>query len=480
LLGGSVELDTLYKSRYKKAYNYIFAIVVIALITTQLLSLPTAVHAESPNDSVVVTVSATSAQISRLAGGAGFFLLYDTDVLDYQSYETLGELAGKNFTASARSGNGPGFGIGELAFTNAGITSVSSGYRFTSTTSTFDEIAINESTDIFKVTFKIKDGTEDGTYPIICGARNTGVGANDLTYFIASVTPSTITIGGSTSPYTITPTGGTSASVGAPFDVIVKLTADPPESIYASAQAELTYDPDLVAPNLESVTPDLATVSEKSDDEPGTLTVVYGPSDGGEVGAGVTLATIPFLPINEGKAVIGISEGATVTLRGQSEDDPDIEAASGKELEVIIAAGSSQPTATMDPTYDGAPSGCALLTYEAAKTVNGYTYDGKPMYWSSKLNAYLYIVDSVEFNAEKIQPGASPADAKELAYDGNLNGGEVRVSDAQIVYDIIDGHANYDTLDGLGVEARLAADVNGDGSVDQDDIDAILNIIHGR
>jgi hypothetical protein len=291
-----------------------------------------------------------------------------------------------------------------------------------------------------------------------------------------------VVLGGSDSPYTITPNRADNVEVkagGAPFSVDVTLTADPETSPYASAQAELTYDPDLVTPDLESVTPALATVSEKVGG-PGTLTVVSGPSSGDTVGEGVTLATIPFMPIDEGAAKFNVSEGATISLNGQSEDDPDIVAASGKELEVIISAGSSQPTFNTDVSYEGAPNGCALLTYEADKAANGYTYDGEPMYWSSKLGAYLYIVDMSDFDAENIYAGASPADAKELAYDGNLNGGEVRVSDAQIVYDIIDGHANYNTLDGLGVEARLAADVNGDGSVDQEDIDAILDIIHGR
>jgi hypothetical protein len=325
--------------------------------------------------------------------------------------------------------------------------------------------------EVFSLSFTVKQNATPGEYGFT--VYHTG-----RTW---TTSPATIEVGnggGSDSPYTITPTGGTSAAVGTPFSVDVTLTADPPESTYASAQAELTYLPNLVKPDLESVTPDLATVSEKSDDEPGTLTVTYGPSSGDTVGQGASLATIPFMPIDEGTAKFNVSEGATVSLTGDPSDG--VAAAFGKELEVIIAAGSSQPTVTTDVSYEGAPNGYALLTYEADKTENGYTYDGEPMYWSSKLNAYLYIVESDEFDAIKIQPGTSPADAKELAYDGNLNGGEVRVSDAQIVYDIIAGHANYNTLDGLGVEARLAADVNGDGSVDQDDIDAILNIIHKK
>jgi hypothetical protein len=102
------------------------------------------------------------------------------------------------------------------------------------------------------------------------------------------------------------------------------------------------------------------------------------------------------------------------------------------------------------------------------------------MYWSSKLSAYVYIVEISGFDEDKIAAGASEANAKSLAYDGDVNGGGVRVADAQIVYDLAAGHANYASLDGLGVQARLAADVNGDGSVDQDDIDAILDAVHGR
>jgi hypothetical protein len=47
-----------------------------------------------------------------------------------------------------------------------------------------------------------------------------------------------------------------------------------------------------------------------------------------------------------------------------------------------------------------------------------------------------------------------------------------------MAYDVANGHANYKALDGLGIQARLKADVNGDGAVTQDDADAIVYAIH--
>jgi hypothetical protein len=276
----------------------------------------------------------------------------------------------------------------------------------------------------------------------------------------------------SASPYTVAATTvvtGVQVS-GNPFDVDVTLTADPTTSGYASVQAELTYDPDLVTPYLE----ELEDVSDS--EPPGTLTITYGPSNGGEVGAGVALATIPFEPKAAGTAVFSVSEGATVTLAGSSDDeDLEIQATPGSDLEVEITA---QLAVLSD--YTNLPSGYKLLKYGTAKADYGYTYNDSPMYWSSKLNTYLFIVEESDYDRDGITAGASADDAKELAYDGDVSGdGKIRISDAQIVYDIVNAHTNYQSIDGLSVEARLRADVNGDGEVTADDITVIKNIIHG-
>jgi hypothetical protein len=281
--------------------------------------------------------------------------------------------------------------------------------------------------------------------------------------------------------YTITPSRVDSAEVtegGAPFGVRVTLTADPTNSPYASVQADLTYAPELVEPDLIGLESEELDIS---DDGAGTITLTYGPSSGGTVGDGVPLATIPFAPIADGVAVFTVSDNATVSLSGGGPDE-GMEAAPGGPLTVTIAAiAPPDPEAVINATYAGAPADCALLTYNAPQTANGYTYASEPMYWSPKLSAYLYIVETGTYDEQNIAAGSSPADAKELTYDGDVNGGgSVRISDAQIVYDLIHAHANYSALAGLDVGMRLAADVNGDGAVDQDDIDAILDTIHGR
>jgi hypothetical protein len=65
--------------------------------------------------------------------------------------------------------------------------------------------------------------------------------------------------------------------------------------------------------------------------------------------------------------------------------------------------------------------------------------------------------------------------------NSDVNGNDaVRISDAQIVYDIINAHPNYAALEGLSIQARLGADVDNDGDVDKADAKAILDTIHGR
>jgi hypothetical protein len=263
-------------------------------------------------------------------------------------------------------------------------------------------------------------------------------------------------------------------TVGEPFNVDVVLTADSDEAQYASAHAELVYNPELVTPDLTG----LSYVSEKPDTN-NTLIITDGPSSGIPVGTGVNLATIPFTPIAKGTAEFSVSN-ATVTLSGPSESDSDIAAAAGS-LNVVISQAES--AASFDSTYVGLPTGYKLLKYElSGAPVNAWTYNGDAMHYinTDDKDYMTYIVaDAVdaETASELVEETNTPIILGVADVNGNT---EVRISDAQIVYDVMGAHPNYALFEGLSIQARLGADVNNDGEVTQADINAILDTIHGR
>jgi hypothetical protein len=323
------------------------------------------------------------------------------------------------------------------------------------------------SVDIFEIKLTAQSNTSFDSADFEVFVQNTR--QTDVTPAVCVTGP----LGGgepSTASYTVAATSdGASATVGEAFNVDVALTAEPTMSGYASVQAGLAYDSALV-------TPDLAGVENVSQEAAGKLKITYGPTSGGEVGDGVLLATIPFTPTAAGIAVFSVPAGATVTLSGQSETDEDVAAASGENLSVTIAAAV---TIEFDTSYAGLPDGYKLLMYVLSeKPTVFYTYGGENMHYVLKDGKHYvtYIVaDSVD-KEEALEPQLT---SEAYTNDGDLNGGGLRIADAQIAYDIANGHANYDAMGGLGIQARLKADVNGDGQVDDADVLAIKNAIHG-
>ena len=110
-----------------------------------------------------------------------------------------------------------------------------------------------------------------------------------------------------------------------------------------------------------------------------------------------------------------------------------------------------------------------------------YTYDGHPMYYSEKYQAYCYLVISDqalptvrEDAAAKIATAA--ATAENVVYDYDVNGTKVvDVNDAQLVYNMY--NAVYDNFETVSMMTFLRADVNGSRDLNVEDVSAVVNAI---
>jgi hypothetical protein len=304
----------------------------------------------------------------------------------------------------------------------------------------------------------------------------------ESTFGTYSNRPSTYSIVGdgdpvpSTTSYTITPTSITTSTTvnNTSFDVDVTLTADPTTALYASVQAELTYDPKLVKPNLSA----LNGVVSEDEDALGKLTITIGPDKDAPVGDGVLLATIPFTPIAEGTAKFAVSDNATVSIQG---NPPEIQAAPGTPLEVEIKA-ATLPV-TVGGSYEGLPaSGYQVIKFKLPDApTKVYTYDGEPMHYA-KIDGEHYIMYIVSDDVTSTSAKLPELTDIDYANDGDLNGGGLRISDAQIAYDLAKSHSSYtgdSDLTLLDIQARLKADVDGDGQITEADAAVIKSAVHG-
>jgi hypothetical protein len=414
------------------------------------------------------------------------FVFYDTDVFEYVNNSLKGYGDFENATVELRytaTKENP-FVPGDTTSTGGATwADATSGLRFQ--IDQWRGSAADSKGDVATLKLRVKEGADldslGNSFTITAKSQDGGRGTPPSGYI--SVNPSQITISDTTNPpppsssiYTVTPTGNTNATVGESFNVVVTLTADPATSKYAQAQAELTYNPSFVTPDLEELT---NKVSKNGTDK---LTITFGPMEDTEVGEeGVTLATIPFTPTPAAageKAVFGVSENANLTfITLKDTGSAKIGATSGDDLEVTIAQATS--AVVFDEEYNGLPAGYKLLTYRISGTPTVHTYNNNPMHLVSKgdENYMTYIVadDVTPEAAEALIVSSGTAYEKSADADGS---GDIDISDAQIAHDLADPSGYYNTLDNLSIAARLGADVNGDGVVTQADAEAVIYAIH--
>ena len=108
-------------------------------------------------------------------------------------------------------------------------------------------------------------------------------------------------------------------------------------------------------------------------------------------------------------------------------------------------------------------------------------YDGSPMFWSGKYNAYAYLLVSNK-TQEELKTEAtgkiseSSAEKVTLAYDGDVNKTDlVDINDAQLTYDMY--NTKYENFDTVSMGKFLEADMNGDKKVTVEDATAIISKI---
>lgn len=111
-----------------------------------------------------------------------------------------------------------------------------------------------------------------------------------------------------------------------------------------------------------------------------------------------------------------------------------------------------------------------------------YSYDGQNMYWSSKYQAYCYLVVATELSVDdaKAEIGTAlvEADAIDVEYNKDVNNtnGKVDANDAQLVYNMYQTKA-YDGFGTVDMIKFLEADLNTTVGVDSTDAQFIIDYI---
>ena len=115
----------------------------------------------------------------------------------------------------------------------------------------------------------------------------------------------------------------------------------------------------------------------------------------------------------------------------------------------------------------------ASVSVPVGKTL---VYKNIPMYYSSGRRAYMCVVDGpVTLEEARNAIGTVTGQVETLVVDGDANGsGVLDVNDAQMIYDM---YMNVYTLDELTQTMWLRADVNGDRSVNVQDVQYLLELL---
>lgn len=156
----------------------------------------------------------------------------------------------------------------------------------------------------------------------------------------------------------------------------------------------------------------------------------------------------------------------------------------GEALTVTVEKTAKQ-TVTVDAVEYIALDGKSMWLVTAAGTVSEgkvLSYDGTPMFWSEKYDAYCWLVVSA-LGADEVKAEAAgkiaeaDAEATTLVYDCDVNKtGLVDINDAQLVWDLY--NAKYDSFELVTMRKFLNADINGDKTVNVTDSTAVVAAIH--
>jgi hypothetical protein len=285
-------------------------------------------------------------------------------------------------------------------------------------------------------------------------------------------------------PYTVSAVSSTTSAVapvaqasGEPFTVDIVVNSTVTDATFAAMDTTVTYNSNVV--ELTSVTG--ADINVEVTHGTGSV-FINRTGSATSLTAGATVATLTFAPLAAGDAEITIVtphvglSGATEALTGADAATP------GTPLVITIT--EPIPAVTDSATlsaYAGSPSGYKLLKFVPATDAGAYKYGAEQMFWSSKLNAYLYIVNDAT-EADALAKVTADGTNIPLSYDGKINSDDaIDIFDAQVVYDLANNHLNYTgdtTFSYLSIRKRLEADINGSGDVTEADARAIQYYTH--
>ncbi len=221
---------------------------------------------------------------------------------------------------------------------------------------------------------------------------------------------------------------------------------------------------------------------------PSQVTVVSGVTDGkANYGTDVvfTVTADPGYTLESVGYTVGSGSAVTLTVSGGQYTIPGTALTDDVTVTVTQHVTGSVTFITFED-YKGAPMGFQVLLLEATVPEGyKYQYDGTDLFKSDKYAKYACFVPAdVDAETALYTIACVAGTAPVINYDGNANqspDGAVTSADAQLIYDLYTGLIKYvsdSDFSKVSEKMRLAADINGDGTVDTADAQIVVNSIH--
>lgn len=369
------------------------------------------------------------------------------------------------------------------------------GYRVTLTDDFTGEASATSGADY---TFSAKDKNYNYTFTATMnGTAASVVNNNNGTFTVKSVTgPLVISATKAPKTFTVTTTGDITASDGtsATYLTDYHFTRGSEEgynysvAITVGGTAFTGYS---VSGNTytipgASITGNIVITVSKEEILPDNYAVSVTGSGAGDASAPTQAArtgnaVLTLTPVTGYDYTVTATMGGTEAAVKQSGNTYTVENVSGDVVFTVTKAGQKTVAVSKYLTLNGAKNAWLVKVTGTLESGSIFAYDGNAMFYSSKYEAYCYLVISSEAEAtvkEQITAkiGLATATATNISYDGDVNmTGKLCINDAQLVWNLY--NALYSDFTTCPMEKFLRADVNGDAAVDTKDAAAVVSLI---
>ena len=233
------------------------------------------------------------------------------------------------------------------------------------------------------------------------------------------------------------------------------------------------------------ITGDIVINAEKTPKAPKTTSISFTGSGSADVKGGTTQTATNG---QDFQFELNAEAGFDYTVKL---GDEELTAADGKytipaakltgEALTVTVEKTAQQTLEINVSEYVKLDGTTMWLVTASGTVSDgkiLAYDGTPMFWSEKYNAYAYLVISdkplADVKAEaETKVAEAAADKTGVTYDFDVNETTmVDVNDAQLVYNMY--NAKYASFDEVAMARFLKADCNGDKVLNVLDANAVI------